>query len=46
MVKSHDKFAKTVVLHRKVSVFMVFEPAASSKTLDFGFPILQNEDFR
>ena len=24
MVKSHEKFVKLVVLHRKVSIFMVF----------------------
>jgi len=45
MVKSHEKFVKLVVLHRKVSIFMVFGLRSQMKRRAFEYANLQNESF-
>lgn len=45
MVKSHEKFVKLVVLHRKVSIFMVFWLRSLVKRRFFKDANLQNESF-
>lgn len=45
MVKSHEKFVKLVVLHRKVSIFMVFGLRSQMKRRIFEYANLQNESF-
>ena len=45
MVKSHEKFVKLVVLHRKVSIFMVFWLRSQMKRRIFEYANLQNESF-
>lgn len=45
MVKSHEKFVKLVVLHRKVSIFMVFGLRSQMKRRVFEYANLQNESF-
>ena len=46
MVKSHEKFVKLVVLHRKVSIFMIFRLRRPMKWRIFDNANLQNEIFR
>ena len=45
MVKSYEKFVKLVVLHRKVSIFMVFGLRSQMKRRIFEYANLQNESF-
>lgn len=43
--KAHEKFVKLVVLHRKVSIFMVFGLRSTVKRCVFEDANLQNESF-
>ena len=43
--KAHEKFVKPIVLHRKVSIFMVFGLRSTLKRRAFEYANLQNESF-
>ena len=45
LAKAHEKFVKLVVLHRKVSIFIVFGLRSQMKRRVFEYANLQNESF-
>ena len=45
LAKAHEKFVKLVVLHRKVSIFMVFGLRSRVERCVFEDANLQNESF-